>query len=196
MNITNYNLFPSLVSHIECDNFSSIQNDLLNWIYLYQKDTDSVILSNRGGWQSPSNFYVNNSSFNRFYDYIAYHINESIKIYKTEFNLLNMWININRKGDYNTLHDHPVSHLSGAIWIKTPERGGNFVFHNSHSFSQYCLLESVSDEVRDATNYASSFRFQAKEGCMLIFPSDLMHLVEKNESDEDRVSISFNLGVK
>ena len=38
-----------------------------------------------------------------------------------------------------------------------------------------------------------TYSFTPKEGKMLIFPSSLSHLVEKNESDEDRISYSFNI---
>ena len=34
-----------------------------------------------------------------------------------------------------------------------------------------------------------------KEGSMLVFPSYLEHMVKPNESDEDRISVSFNLDI-
>jgi uncharacterized protein (TIGR02466 family) len=37
--------------------------------------------------------------------------------------------------------------------------------------------------------------FNPLEGRMLIFPSYLAHQVEPNESDEDRISVSFNLSI-
>ena len=37
--------------------------------------------------------------------------------------------------------------------------------------------------------------YKAREGTMLIFPSWLLHGVEMNMSEEDRVSISFNIGI-
>jgi uncharacterized protein (TIGR02466 family) len=196
MNITNYNLFPCLANYVECDNFSQLQKDLVDWIYKYQTNTDSVFLSNRGGWQSPSDFYVNNSSFQKFYDYLDFHIQETIKFYNANINITNMWININGTGDYNMLHDHPCSDLSGVMWIKIPENSGDLIFHNPHNFTQYKLIESVDPEVAHNTNYYFSFKFTPKEGYMAIFPSNLMHVVERNLSNEDRISISFNLSIR
>ena len=37
-----------------------------------------------------------------------------------------------------------------------------------------------------------SLSFDPLEGHMLIFPSNLKHGVEMNQSDEDRISIAFN----
>ena len=34
-----------------------------------------------------------------------------------------------------------------------------------------------------------------KEGSMLVFPAYLDHKVEPNKSDEDRISISFNIEI-
>lgn len=195
MNITNYNLFPSIANYVECDNFSEIRNDLIDWIYNYKTGVESVHFSNRGGWQSPSNFYVNNPTFDRFRDYIVNHALESTKFYGCKFYLSNMWINVNGKENYNMLHDHPVSVLSGVIWIKTPENSGNLIFHNPHSFAQSQLIGNIDSEVAKKTNYYFEFYFQPQEGCMAIFPSDLMHYVGNNQSDDERISISFNLGV-
>lgn len=195
MNIINYNIFPSLVNFVECDDFSSIQQNLISWIYSYKTNTESVVLSNRGGWQSPSDFYVNDYSFDPFKDYILKHAYEALKFYNCDFYLSNMWININSKGNYNILHDHPLSTVSGVIWIKTHPNCGNLVFHNPHSFTQYNLLAKVNDDVRQSTNYFGNFHFEPSDGCMVLFPSDLMHVVENNDSGEDRISISFNLGV-
>ena len=69
MKISHRTLFPSIVSEIECDYFKLIQPSLIEWIYNYQKNTNSVDHSNRGGWQSPSNFYLDDS-FSEFADYI------------------------------------------------------------------------------------------------------------------------------
>ena len=38
--------------------------------------------------------------------------------------------------------------------------------------------------------------FTPSEGKILIFPSSLEHEVKKNESNEDRISYSFNLVLK
>jgi uncharacterized protein (TIGR02466 family) len=53
----------------------------------------------------------------------------------------------------------------------------------------------VNENVRESTNYSHTFYFKPSDGCMVLFPSDLKHIVENNEVDEDRISISFNLGV-
>jgi uncharacterized protein (TIGR02466 family) len=194
MHIHHKTLFPSIVTEIECDFYSFIQPNLIEWIYDYQKITDGVIISNRGGWQSPSDFYLD-ESFNIFTDYILKHALMGLGHYDLDFKLSNMWININKKGDYNISHNHPQSIISGVFWAKTPEKCGSLVFHSPNDFTQNLLLENVQPEVEKKQNYSSFYNFTPKEGTMIIFPSDLLHAVESNESDEDRISIAFNLNV-
>lgn len=192
MKINHKTLFPSIVSEVECDYFKLIQPNLIDWIYNYQKTTDGVVYSNHGGWQSPSDFYFDDS-FSEFSNYIVQNSLMALTHYNLEFKLNNMWININRKGDYNSIHNHPLSLISGVLWIKTPENCGSLIFQSPYSFTQHLLLQNVDSEIVKKQNYCSEYTFNPKEGTMVLFPSDLLHGVEPNESDEDRISIAFNL---
>lgn len=192
MRIHNYTVFPQIITETECDLYNSIRNDLINWIYNYQSKTETVLHSNRGGWQSPDNFY-NDESFLKFKQYILDHIFQSLTHYNIQFKLNNMWININKKDNYNIAHAHPGSHLSGVFWIKASDKCGNLVFNNPHSFVSHRLIRSTDDELKRKINYTTKFYFKPTEGTLVLFPSHLQHYVESNESDEDRISISFNL---
>jgi len=192
MHVYHRTLFPSIVSEVECDYFKLIQSNLIDWIYNYQKNTDGVVHSNRGGWQSPSDFYLDDS-FSEFADYILQNSLTALSHYDLMFKMANVWININRKGDYNVMHDHPNSVISGVLWVKTPEKCGSLMFHSPRSFTQHLLLNNVDSEVAKEQNYCDYYTFNPKEGTMILFPSDLLHGVEPNESDEDRISIAFNL---
>lgn len=192
MHIHHRTLFPSIVTEVECDFYSFIQPSLIEWIYNYQKTADGVAFSNRGGWQSPSNFYLN-ESFDKYTDYILKNALMSLTHYDLKFKLSNMWINLNKKGDYNVIHNHPNSIISGVFWVKTPENCGSLTFDSPHSFTQSLLLNSIDSEIAKEQNYYESFTFDPKEGTIILFPSELLHGVEPNESDEDRISIAFNL---
>jgi len=113
--------------------------------------------------------------------------------YKTKMKLLNMWININRKGDYNTEHDHPQSDVSAVLWIKTPKDCGALIFPSPKSFTQDKILDVLDREIITQTKSDHIFAFLPEEGKMVIFPSDMRHSVEMNNSDEDRISIAFNM---
>ena len=81
------------------------------------------------------------------------------------------------------------------LWIKTPPNCGITAFESSHSYAASTYLDSVNEEYRYHTRNYHDFMFNPLEGRMLIFPSYLCHRVEPNESDEDRISVSFNLDI-
>ena len=83
--------------------------------------------------------------------------------------------------------------MSGVIWIKTPENSGQFQFDSPHIFAESYIVECTPEEIRKEYNYYTSFRFTPKEGRMILFPSHMEHQVLPSESDEDRISIAFNL---
>lgn len=192
MKIRNYSVFPSIITEVDCPCFQSIKPNLINWIYDFQKKSESVNFSNRGGWQSNSDFWKQESFFH-FYEYIFLCISSSIKFYNREFDMGNMWVNINKKGNYNIEHDHPRSILSGVLWVQIPQNSGNLRFPSPKIFLECDLLDSANENFKQQFNYYQAFDFTPKEGLIVMFPSHMRHLVEENESDQDRISISFNL---
>lgn len=194
MKTYDHNLFPCIVSEIECDFYNYIKEDLISWIYNYQSKTEGVYYSNMGGWQSPHKFHLE-PSFEEFKSYILSNALKSLSDYSCKFILSSMWININKNGDYNTYHDHAGSLLSGVFWVKTPDNCGNLIFRSPHSFSEHILYENMNPEKAKRLNYYHSYHFLPKEGQMLLFPSHLLHTVYSNNSTEDRISIAFNLRI-
>jgi len=195
MKVYNHAVFPSIITEVECPCFDHIQQPLIDWIYDYKKNKEGVIISNRGGWQSESDFW-RKESFSQYFDYIFSHIKTSVSFYNLNFEMGNMWININKKGNYNLAHIHPISLLSGVLWIKTPEKCGELIFESPHFFNEGELLQNVNSNFEKTTNYYKTFTFNPIPGRMVLFPSHLRHRVEENLSDEDRISIAFNLNTK
>lgn len=189
-------LFPSIISLTECDSFHLISEELIDWIYEYQKSDPGSQVSNKGGWQSSKKFYLNEKSFKKFYDYILFHINKSLLYYDVAFNVTNLWINLNKNGSYNMVHDHPLSDLAGVLWVKVPNGSGKFIMNSPNDFVQYNILDFLNRDVKQKENCDFSFVPELKEGNMIIFPSNLKHYVDVNQTDQDRISISFNLNAE
>ena len=194
MNIDHQQLFPTPlfeITGLEIDNEELTKN-----IYNLKEEDSGVNTgySNEGGWHSNSQI---GEEMNEIFKPL---VDSFIKILpKLEFdpkikqvdNLV-LWANINPKGSYNTTHSHSGCDISGVYYVKVPE--GN------------CGSINFLDP-RPALNYGNSFivhryvggdwipRFPV-EGTMYIFPSSFQHSVGTNETDEDRISISFNLNIR
>ena len=80
-----------------------------------------------------------------------------------------------------------------ALWIKTPENSGNIIFESPYNFNSYREITSYHDEFKNSFNIDYNYYFSPFEGRMIVFPSHLQHQVTKNKSNEDRISVSFNI---
>ena len=103
-----------------------------------------------------------------------------------------MWAIINKKNDFNVIHTHPNCYLSAAFYVKGPKDCGRFLIECPNIARRYAYPE-VEKKNELNTEVAG---IDVKEGDLLIFPGYLPHKVAKNESDEDRIVISFNVDVK
>ena len=186
------NLFPSCVHRLGIDNFDDYKDQLIKETY-QERDKDPIgrRVSNRGGWQS-SLTNIRNCKSETLNDIIVSSVSK-LPILKGVAAAVSGWKNINGPGDFNVIHSHPKSHLSGVLWIKTPENSGNIVFESPEIFNRYQELDSYSDELKLNSNNYMTYYFTPKEGNILIFSSNLLHEVKENKSNEDRISYSFNI---
>ena len=83
--------------------------------------------------------------------------------------------------------------MAGVLWIKIPENCGDILFSAPLNFSTFLEIESYTEDFKEKINYFHSYKFKPEEGKLLIFPSHLEHNVNENKSNEDRISISFNM---
>ena len=195
LSYSNISLFPSIIHVFDVNGFGIIQKELIDYSYdLKKKDPIGSKLSNAGGWQSNS-FAIGNKG-DLLHKFLINCIDgfppirESISLYITA------WVNINKKGDYNIKHNHPSSDLSGVLWIKCPKKCGDIIFDNPSGFEDFDTLESYTQEFKNQTNFYNTYFFTPTEGRILVFPAHLNHHVEPNESNEDRISVSFNIQLK
>jgi uncharacterized protein (TIGR02466 family) len=79
------------------------------------------------------------------------------------------------------------------LWVKTPNNCGGLKFDSPNLFSEGELLANVVDNFKIKKNYVTQIAFTPSAGKIVLFPAHLYHYVEPNESDDDRISIAFNL---
>ena len=191
-------LFPSVIHELKVKNFKSIKMDLINFVYEErEKDSKGLNFSNMGGWQSqPTYKDYNNILLSTVADTVRTYFNNNVLDMSKEIVFEGLWMNINKKGDYNATHDHPNCHMAGVFWINSPVGGGNFECQSPHSYTSGPEMMVYTSEFREKTNCYGSYGFFPTEGDIMLFPASLNHRVTPNQSDEDRISSSFNLTFK
>ena len=152
---------------------------------MIEKD-EGVRKSNRGGWQSellPPTGEL---------EPLAFEISEfckSINLGINEIVIPQMWINVNKKNDWNAIHSHGQYNLSGTYYVKVPSDSGKIVFRDPRP-------SAISNLFMVNTFDKGEFRkVKTIEGLLILFPSYLDHFVEPSNADEDRISISFDVVV-
>ena len=191
-------LFPTVIHEIKVKKFKSRKKELLKFVYEQrEKDPQGVAFSNRGGWQSQPNYVqFNNILLSILSDTLRDYFNNNVLDMSKGVNFEALWMNINKKGDYNVTHNHPLTHMAGVFWINTPEGCGNFECQSPHSYDYAHETQVYTSKFREKSNSYGSYGFSPMEGTIMLFPASLNHRVTSNQSDEDRISSSFNLTFK
>ena len=191
----NYNInliFPVPIHQFDVNGFSEIQDELIDYVYkMREKDPVGHTISNRRGWQS-SCFSLENED-DILQNFLTNCLSEFPPIEKSIKLFVSAWININPPEAFNLKHNHPTSDLSGVLWIKAPQDCGDIIFDSPHSFATHQEIDSYVEDFKKDNNYFHAFSFDPVAGRMLVFPSHLDHHVDFNKSQEDRISISFNI---
>ena len=193
-----FKFFPEPVFKYKFEKFKSYNNELADYIYdLQKKDKDGLTKSNRGGWHS-KNFKLNdkNSVQFRFALELQKYILDVFQKYgwqteQKKIQIKEMWAIINKKNDFNVIHTHPNCYLSSAYYVRAPENCGKFLVETPNSAKRHFFPQIAH---RNELNMPVN-GLDISEGDLLIFPGYLPHKVAKNESEEDRIVISFNVNI-
>ena len=102
----------------------------------------------------------------------------------------NMWANVNYPGGYNRPHLHPNSLFSGVYWIKTPMKSGNLMLYDPKPGSQMTMPNRKEGKL--PPELWREVHYEPVAGRAIMFPSWLWHEVRTNESNDTRISVSFN----
>ena len=123
---------------------------------------------------------------------IDFALEYGVKKTKDKLECVDFWFNISKNGSYQEYHLHPKSEFSLVYYIKTKPNCGNIVFQNTNSLMDMFPL------ITNEPTYAShrTCFYTPKDALVLIFRSNLTHMVEKNLSGEDRISIAMNFRFK
>ena len=185
-------IFPIPIHQFDVNGFSKIKDELVDYVYDYKKkDPIGVSLSNRGGWQSEGFNIINEDDVLQLF--LINCLSNFPPIKKSVELRGYAWININKPGDYNIKHVHPTNDLSGVLWIKCLKNSGDIVFDSPNTFESFLENKSYNDDFKKSNCIDDSYHFYPNEGRMLVFPSHLSHHVHENKSNEDRISVSFNI---
>lgn len=100
------------------------------------------------------------------------------------------WFNINPKGSSVAPHQHPGCVLAGVYYLQANGNSAKLRFMHPDKVTSWIYTPFYYQQRTDYTNPLHTV--DPTVGKFVMFPGNLMHYVDANEDDTDRVSIAFN----
>ena len=170
-------------------NCEDINKNIENRVYEKSKEEKTRKASNEGGWHSEGSM-DDDPVLKPIIKFIEWSIKELSVESGMEYSdySIFIWSNLNRPGDYNSVHDHPDCHMSGVYYVKLPEGDCGMLRMYNPMYSYNYNSDGYNPPYKQPR-----VEIRGKEGALLIFRAPLLHDVSRNNTNEDRISLSFNI---
>ena len=183
--------FPTMIYIKDFPDSEKLNKYLEPKIIQWSQQDKGVTKTNAGGWHSKTDMNKKEE-----YNPLTRELfNMQEEIYQKE-NLNrnpvcgNMWVNINYPKCYNRPHIHPNSLFSGVYFIKTPQKSGNLMVYDPRPGVQMAMPSRKKEQLQ--SELWREIHYEPKAGRCIMFPSWLWHEVKPNQSNDIRISVSFN----
>lgn len=184
------NLFATPIYSAVVDNFQSLN-------YHIDKVIHKIKFYRIEGWGSThllSTDFSKNDKINILNEFglnkLSKEIDKHLREYCSEIGYeykrykMDSWLSKFEKGHYAHIHHHGVTDISGVYYYKTNGKDGNLFFETPNQFLDSTLCYE---------KYGDRWVHYPKEGKLVLFPGWLKHGVSTNDTDDDRISLSFNI---
>jgi uncharacterized protein (TIGR02466 family) len=144
-----------------------------------------------------------NPAFDWLTDQVGRHALQYLKtlghdLKKTDIYIQRAWPVVAQRGQRVARHAHHTAHVSAVYYVSAPksDAGGQIRFINDSKPNE--LSAGIGSSMTggysesNALNYGGAV-YQPIAGRLLLFPAKQPHEVEANQTDEERISISYDL---
>jgi uncharacterized protein (TIGR02466 family) len=198
-------LFSTPIFQKELSNSEAMNAELCD--YLLNKEiteeercTGGVQKSNVAGWRSKEDLlFLNQPQLTFLAGEVSSAVNELMLTAASAGRALSnpyeiqmyAWANINRRGAYNVVHNHPGHHWAGVYYVRVGDSdtdkpmSGLLEFSDPRPAAGLLAVENFG--------FGDRVRVEPREGLLILFPGWLPHFVHPYEGDSERISIAFNV---
>ncbi|MFQ6022779.1 MAG: 2OG-Fe(II) oxygenase family protein [Acidiferrobacterales bacterium] len=184
-------LFPTFVwkTQLKREDYEVINEKIRNKLKELTADKPSLEPGNK--WQTEQELHKLEEfrQLNAFIHVATKGVLDFLKIVYDDFEITGCWANISAAQTGHVPHTHPNNYLSGVYYVQA-DNGANTITFDDPRPQTYIIKPSVSEQ--GPANSRSAV-MTVEEGTLVMFPAWLLHSVEPNMSDRERISVSFNI---
>jgi uncharacterized protein (TIGR02466 family) len=184
-------MFPTLVWRIDLEATSRDAVNVAILSALARMRANLPPLAAGQGWQSTQRLHEL-EEFRELFVCVNHAVAGILRFLRIDYEAFEVtacWATVLASGAEHRTHYHPNNFLSGVYYVRTHPGADTINFHDPRSQTGIirppvvALTGENTDQVVVRVN----------DGTLLIFPSFLRHSVAANASQEERISISFNV---
>lgn len=108
---------------------------------------------------------------------------------RSKLKMTNCWVNVMGEGAQHTMHIHPLSAVSGTVYISLPAKAPGLKFEDPR-LVQFMNSPPRKESARTANK--NFFLAAPSEGECILFESWTRHEVPQHRQKKARISVSFN----
>ena len=184
-------IFPTLVWKIQStpEFYEKVNTKILK--VLTELNPDLADIPPGGSWQSNQQLHKCEEVIDLVSGILttAKTVLRFLKVSYDAVEITGCWANVNSTGASHAVHSHPNNFLSGVYYVQNQPGADTVNFHDPRP--QTSIIRPPVTEL--TAQNTDQVVVQVSKGTLLMFPAYLWHSVARNESDELRISISFNL---
>lgn len=178
-----HNLFPTPVGIYQLD------RDLTAKELSFLKNQETR--NNMGNTTSIDNTILKAKELTQLRDFVETKVSDYFTTvynpkHKVNLKITQSWTNYTEPGQYHHKHAHPNSFVSGVFYIQADKNKDKIYFFRD-GYEQIKFPPSEWNVWN-----SESWWFEAETCKLILFPSSLTHMVQTVESDQTRISLSFN----
>ena len=180
-----HSLFPTAVTFFEYKGITEKETKFL---------TEQKTRSNTGNTTSIDHNILENKEMKKLKQFIEKSLKEyfqNIYVPKNDVEpyITQSWCNYTKEGQFHHKHAHPNSFVSGVFYVQADRTKDKIYFYKEN-------YKQIKIPAKEYNLFNSeSWWFETGTNDLVIFPSNLTHMVEKVVGKE-RISLSFNTFLK
>ncbi len=118
---------------------------------------------------------------------------------RPDWQVVEVWANVQRQGGSNAAHSHPGSFWAGVYYVdvgevsSTNDRGGSLQLYDPRGCLPRMLAPYLTYSLPELHDAGTSIAFTPSTGQCVLFPGWLFHAVTTYRGLQPRISVAFNL---